>query len=869
MQIMKSGFVLNRTTKTYNSTLTITNTTIPVQGPLAISITGLPAGVTLANATATDANGNPQISVNVTNGTLAPSAVVNNIILAFNNPNNKAINYSVQIFAYITPSITSDQVTTIIDSAGGDITLPGVATLHIPPNTFSNNAIQISKVSSPILTNLINNLPGYKPYNITQLRIKSSTPLGQPVQLIQSLPTNIATSPNVFKYASYIKVDNDEGDIIDTLELLEANVCGNQDAVCSTLDPSAFSPVPFDPNDPIIEIALVTKLPNSSDKIRELLNVPQYSIKPDASAAIDISSSNTINFQASLSMQNGGTSFAFDARTPLPQMNVSAFDLFVSGYQLLRKATNTAHKGVDLAVITGTPVYSVEGNNTTVLNDGQESAIKCGEHGKTIVLNHGDDFYTYYRHLSEIIAHEPDSAPGGTLIAKSGATATCNKPHLHFEVGLDEPGGLGIVTPIDPRPLLLNDMSQYLLPSDPSDSLPLILNADTILKNIDSANKGLTLYLKLRVNGKDQSTLNTLSATDLIQLPINWRKSAIGVNQYGFSGANLEPLPSGPNGSMLSIISSVAQIDYNSGPISLGTAIEKAAQGVGSVTDMITKNKVTVNLEMCSFRLNYCHSLVEWQIKASVVTVDATKGSTGKGTVTSTPEGITCKTGSDQNCSSSFSNSGSVTLTAKPDSGYIVSSWSGDCASQSIAPDGNSGTCTITMDGKPKNVNVFFNPLAAGTYHLILFHSGSGSVCKDYYFQAGTYPDCLKQEDQYQCTEYITGYFGFVVDTYSKLISLGCNPDKIRLYGQYPIYDATSSLILYNDGTFDIEMYGGGQLVQRTPEPSKTHWETYGSSISLKFANGFTSGAYLQTNNGKLQIVYDSYYRPFIFQKDQ
>jgi hypothetical protein len=69
VKITATAFVLNRNTRTYNSTVTVQNATQQsIAGPLQLVLTGLPAGVTLANAAGTT-GGSPYITV--TSGSLA------------------------------------------------------------------------------------------------------------------------------------------------------------------------------------------------------------------------------------------------------------------------------------------------------------------------------------------------------------------------------------------------------------------------------------------------------------------------------------------------------------------------------------------------------------------------------------------------------------------------------------------------------------------------------------------------------------------------------------------------------------------------------------------------------------------------------
>jgi len=73
VDVSKSGLVYNRATQLFGGTITLTNAgTTTLFGTLEFEVTGLPAGVTLANASGTAADGNPFIAVNLANGLLAP-----------------------------------------------------------------------------------------------------------------------------------------------------------------------------------------------------------------------------------------------------------------------------------------------------------------------------------------------------------------------------------------------------------------------------------------------------------------------------------------------------------------------------------------------------------------------------------------------------------------------------------------------------------------------------------------------------------------------------------------------------------------------------------------------------------------------------
>ena len=91
-----SGLTVNRVTQKYTGTFSFTNTgTSTLSGPFQVVFGGLPAGVTLANATGSHA-GAAYVSVNA--ASLAPGATAS-FAVSFNNPSKVTIHYSASIFA--------------------------------------------------------------------------------------------------------------------------------------------------------------------------------------------------------------------------------------------------------------------------------------------------------------------------------------------------------------------------------------------------------------------------------------------------------------------------------------------------------------------------------------------------------------------------------------------------------------------------------------------------------------------------------------------------------------------------------------------------------------------------------------------------
>jgi len=104
-----------------------------------------------------------------------------------------------------------------------------------------------------------------------------------------------------------------------------------------------------------------------------------------------------------------------------------------------------AHKGVDLAGASGTPVYATA--------DGYVSrADRFGSYGNYISIEHGGELQTRYAHLSGFEVTAGERVSKGQLIGYVGSTGRSTGPHLHYEVRV---GGEAV----DPRPYMLTDVA--------------------------------------------------------------------------------------------------------------------------------------------------------------------------------------------------------------------------------------------------------------------------------------------------------------------------------------------------------------------------------------------------------------------------
>jgi murein DD-endopeptidase MepM/ murein hydrolase activator NlpD len=104
----------------------------------------------------------------------------------------------------------------------------------------------------------------------------------------------------------------------------------------------------------------------------------------------------------------------------------------VSGFgvqSVLNGQARGPHNGLDLAAVTGTPVYAP--------TPGLVVAARAFYYsGNTVILDHGQGLFSTMAHLSAIDVAEGQRVARGALLGKVGATGRVTGPHLHWAVRL-------------------------------------------------------------------------------------------------------------------------------------------------------------------------------------------------------------------------------------------------------------------------------------------------------------------------------------------------------------------------------------------------------------------------------------------------
>ncbi len=95
-----------------------------------------------------------------------------------------------------------------------------------------------------------------------------------------------------------------------------------------------------------------------------------------------------------------------------------------------KAGASTFHKGVDLAVPPGTPVYAQREGVVEVARD-------TGKGGLTVTVNYGEGVRATFMHLSGFGVKEGDRVRPGQVVARSGNTGNSTGPHLHYSLSVN------------------------------------------------------------------------------------------------------------------------------------------------------------------------------------------------------------------------------------------------------------------------------------------------------------------------------------------------------------------------------------------------------------------------------------------------
>jgi len=108
--------------------------------------------------------------------------------------------------------------------------------------------------------------------------------------------------------------------------------------------------------------------------------------------------------------------------------------------------TRRPHNGIDLTTPAGTSIYATA--DGVVL----QARYTTGGYGKKILIDHGFGYKTLYGHCEKILVERGQKVKRGEVIGLVGNTGLSVRPHLHYEVWINNKA-------VDPINYYANDLS--------------------------------------------------------------------------------------------------------------------------------------------------------------------------------------------------------------------------------------------------------------------------------------------------------------------------------------------------------------------------------------------------------------------------
>jgi septal ring factor EnvC (AmiA/AmiB activator) len=101
--------------------------------------------------------------------------------------------------------------------------------------------------------------------------------------------------------------------------------------------------------------------------------------------------------------------------------------LFQFGRDTLRSGAVVRRNGIGIAAAVGTPVKAVSSGRVALVQ-------RLGTYGLTVVLEHGNGYFSLYMQLATASVAKDDTVVRGAAIGTVGGANTDDGPHLYFEI---------------------------------------------------------------------------------------------------------------------------------------------------------------------------------------------------------------------------------------------------------------------------------------------------------------------------------------------------------------------------------------------------------------------------------------------------
>jgi len=143
---------------------------------------------------------------------------------------------------------------------------------------------------------------------------------------------------------------------------------------------------------------------------------------------------------ASSKSGSGQTVYARDRGTSAVGFMWPADYQYISAYYGEVTPFQSFHSGIDLANISGTPIYATADGDVSTVASMQTDGHYYG-YGNYLIIGHNARFASLYGHLTSFAVSQGDHVTKGQIIGYMGNTGWSTGPHLHFEIWESSDGG--------------------------------------------------------------------------------------------------------------------------------------------------------------------------------------------------------------------------------------------------------------------------------------------------------------------------------------------------------------------------------------------------------------------------------------------
>ncbi len=105
--------------------------------------------------------------------------------------------------------------------------------------------------------------------------------------------------------------------------------------------------------------------------------------------------------------------------------------IWPAGSKSLSQEYWAGHPAIDIPLPPGTPIVAAD-SGTVIYSAWDDSG-----YGNLIIVDHGNGYWTYYAHNSELLVQSGDGVTQGQTIALSGNSGRSTGPHLDFRIRLN------------------------------------------------------------------------------------------------------------------------------------------------------------------------------------------------------------------------------------------------------------------------------------------------------------------------------------------------------------------------------------------------------------------------------------------------